>query len=170
MFPTSVKVTTAGQRAIDTLIINAECEPYITRDDRLMREQAADIVDGIAILRHLVDARRCLIGIEDNKPEAAEALREAIAADGSDTEVVIVPSIYPSGGEKQLIKLLTGAEVPSQGLLAAVGVLCLNVATTAAVADAVLHGRPLLERVVTVTGQGIASPGNFRVSLGTPAT
>ncbi len=171
VFPTSVKVNTAGHRPIDTLIVNAaECEPYITCDDRLMRERADAVVEGIAIVRHLVGARRCLIGIEDNKLEAAAALRDAIAAADDDSGVVVVPSIYPSGGEKQLIKLLTGSEVPSQGLPAAIGVVCLNVATVAAVADAILRGLPLTERVVTVTGQGVASPGNFLVRLGTPAT
>lgn len=171
VFPTAIKVNTTGSRPIDTLIINAaECEPYITCDDRLMREQAADIVDGIAIVRHLVGARRCLIGIEDNKPEAAEALHAAIDADGADCEVMAVPSVYPSGGEKQLIQLLTGTEVPSQGLPAAIGVLCLNVATVSAVADAVLRGRPLIERIVTVTGEGVRQPGNFRVALGTPVS
>ena len=170
-FPTAVKVNISGQKAIDTLVINAaECEPYITCDDVLMREQAADVIDGIAILRHLVGAPQCLIGIEDNKPEAAAALRAAIAEAGdTDTRVVEVPTLYPSGGAKQLIKLLTGREVPSQGLPAAIGVLCQNVATTVAVADAVLRGRPLIDRVVTVTGQGVVQPGNLRVPLGTPA-
>jgi electron transport complex protein RnfC len=170
-FPTAVKVNTSGQRAIDTLVINAaECEPYITCDDMLMRERAADVVDGIGILRHLIGARECLIGIEDNKPEAAAALRQALADRGDQrADVVVVPTLYPSGGEKQLIKLLTGEEVPSQGLPAAIGVLCQNVATAVAVADAVLRGRPLIERIVTVTGRGVQRPGNFRVALGTPA-
>ncbi|MCG6967573.1 MAG: electron transport complex subunit RsxC [Chromatiaceae bacterium] len=173
-FPTAVKVNTSGQRPIDTLVINAaECEPYITCDDVLMREQAADVIDGIDILSHLIGARECLIGIEDNKPEAAEALRRAIAgrASGHDDrpiEVVVVPTLYPSGGEKQLILLLTGREVPSHGLPAAVGVLCQNVATVVAVADAVLRGRPLIERIVTVTGGGAKQPGNLRVAIGTP--
>ena len=171
-FPTSVKVNTSGQGKIETLVINgAECEPYITCDDRLMREQAADIVAGIDIVRSLLRAERCLIGIEDNKPEAVAALREAITAAGDDkTGIVVVPSIYPSGGEKQLIKLLTGREVPSQGLPAAIGVICQNVATTVAVADAVLRGRPLIERIVTVTGQGVNAAGNFRALLGTPVS
>ena len=170
-FPTAVKVNTSGQRRIETLIINAaECEPYITCDDRLMREQAADIVDGIAILRHVLGAERCLIGIEDNKPEAAEALRAALGATvDAATDVVEVPTLYPSGGERQLIMLLTGREVPSHGLPAAVGVVCQNVATAAAVADAVLRGRPLIDRIVTVTGRGVVQPGNFRVRFGTPA-
>ncbi len=170
-FPTAVKVNTGGMRPVDTLVINAaECEPYITCDDRLMRERTADVLDGIAILRHLAAARQCLIGVEDNKPEAIAALRQAIIERGDQVaEVAVVPSRYPSGGEKQLIKLLTGLEVPSKGLPAAIGVLCQNVATTVAVADAVLRGRPLIERIVTVTGSGIARPGNFKAALGTPA-
>lgn len=170
-FPTAVKVNTSGQHAIDTLVINAaECEPYITCDDVLMREQAVDVVDGIKVLLHVIGAKRCLIGIEDNKPEAAEALRTAVTAHGDGhIDVVVVPTLYPSGGEKQLIRLLTGLEVPSQGLPASVGVICQNVATTVAVADAVLRGRPLIDRIVTVTGQGVEHPGNFRVAVGTPA-
>lgn len=169
-FPTAVKVNTGGQTAIDTLVINAaECEPYITCDDLLMREHAEDVIDGVAVLRHLIGARQCLIGIEDNKPEAASALRQAIVGKGDhETEVVVVPTLYPSGGEKQLIKLLTGREVPSNGLPAAIGVLCQNVATTVAVADAILRGRPLIDRIVTLSGQGINAPGNFRVTVGTP--
>jgi electron transport complex protein RnfC len=169
-FPTAVKVNRAGQRPLETLIINAaECEPYISCDDMLMRSRPGDILDGIAILRHLVGARECLIGIEDNKPEAIAALREAIAEREDSTEVVVVPAVYPSGGEKQLIKLLTGREVPSHGLPASVGVLCQNVATTVAVADAILRGRPLIDRIVTVTGQGVRQPGNFEVLIGTRA-
>ncbi len=169
-FPTAVKVNTRGEHGIDTLILNAaECEPYISCDDVLMREQAADVMDGAAILRHLTGAQRCLIGIEDNKPEAIEALQQAIRDRGDSlVEVVVVPTLYPSGGEKQLIKLLTGLEVPSQGLPADIGILCQNVATTVAVADAVLRGRPLIERIVTLSGRGVKLPGNFRVALGTP--
>jgi len=169
-FPTAVKVNVGGQRMIETLVINAaECEPYITCDDVLMREQASEVVEGIDILRHMIGARECLIGIEDNKPEALAALRGAIDASGDqDIDVVVVPTRYPSGGEKQLIRLLTGREVPSNGLPAAIGVLCQNVATTVAVANAVLRGRPLIDRIVTVTGRGVPQPGNFRVPLGTP--
>ncbi|MGB5672063.1 MAG: electron transport complex subunit RsxC [Sedimenticolaceae bacterium] len=169
-FPTAVKVNVGGRRAIDTLVINAaECEPYITCDDVLMRERAPEIIEGIGILRHLTGARECLIGIEDNKPEAADALREAIDASGDrEIEVVVLPTLYPSGGEKQLIQLLTGREVPSHGLPASIGVLCQNVATAVAVADAILRGRPLVDRIITVTGQGVLQPGNYRVALGTP--
>ena len=170
-FPTAVKTNTTGRRPIETLIVNAvECEPYITCDDRLMRERPGDIIDGIEILRHITGARRCLIGTEDNKPEAVAALRAALAARSEvPAEVVVVPSIYPSGGEKQLIKLLTGREVPSQDVPAAIGIVCQNVGTTVAVADAVLRGRPLIDRNVTVTGRGVRRPGNFRVMLGTSA-
>ncbi len=136
-----------------------------------MRERPERIVSGIRILLHMLSARRCLIGVEDNKPEAAAALREAIAAAGlNDVQVVVVPTKYPSGGEKQLIKVLTGKEVPSHGLPSEIGMLCQNVATVAAVAEAVLNGRPLLSRIVTVTGQGVARPGNFEVLIGTLAT
>jgi electron transport complex protein RnfC len=170
-FPTSVKANPGPQRTIETLIINgAECEPYITCDDRLMRERPDQIVAGIAVLMHLIGARECLVGIEDNKPEAIAALREALAGAGlARARVVVVPSKYPSGGEKQLIYLLTGREVPSQGIPAEIGIVCQNVATTAAIAAAVLEGRPLISRIVTVTGRGVVTPQNFEVPLGTPA-
>lgn len=168
VFPTAVKLNTGGRGHVDTLVINAaECEPYISCDDMLMRHAAGDVLDGIQILQHLVTANECLIGIEDNKPEAIAALNEAIAArPDCGIEVVAVPTLYPSGGEKQLIRLLTGREVPSNGLPSAVGVLCQNVATCAAVANAVLRGRPLIERIVTVSGRGIDRPANFRVPIG----
>ena len=169
-FPTSVKANPGADRNIRTLIINgAECEPYISCDDLLMREHAARVVAGIGILKHLLGARECLVGIEDNKPEAIAAMRAAIAAAGIQAEVVVVPTKYPSGGEKQLIHLLTGEEVPSHGIPAEIGIVCQNVGTTAAVAEAVLAGRPLISRLVTVTGAGVAEPGNFEVLIGTPA-
>jgi electron transport complex protein RnfC len=170
-FPTSVKTNPGARRTIDTLILNgAECEPYITCDDRLMRERADRLVAGIDILRHLVGAQRSLVGIENNKPEAAAAVRQAVAEAGlTGIEVVVVPTKYPSGGEKQLIHLLTGREVPSHGIPAEIGIVCHNVGTAVAVADAVLEGRPLIARVVTVTGSGIAEPQNFLVPIGTPA-
>jgi len=169
VFPTSVKTNTTG-RVVDTLIINAaECEPYITCDDRLMQDQPGDVIDGALILQHIVAADQVLIGIEDNKPEAIAALRAEIEARGiANVSLRVVPTKYPSGGEKQLIYLLTGLEVPSRGLPLDVGILCQNVATTAAVADAVLRGRPLISRIVTLTGNGVAAPGNLRVPIGTP--
>jgi len=170
-FPTSVKLN-PGQ-PIDTLIINGvECEPYITCDDWLMRERAADILDGARIMLRLVGASRGLIGIEDNKPEAIAAMRAALAAAELTDRfaVVAIPTLYPSGGEKQLIKILTGKEVPSHGLPAQIGIVCQNVGTAAAVADAVRRGRPLVERLVTVSGRGVAKPRNYRVRIGTLAS
>jgi len=175
-FPSNVKLNPGADQPIDTLVINgAECEPYITCDDLLMREHAADIVDGIRIMLHVLGAKRCLVGIEDNKPEAILAMRQAVAvaADRGDPgaaliRVVRIPTLYPSGGEKQLIKILTGKEVPSHGIPAQIGVVCQNVGTANAVADAVLRGRPLIERYVTVTGRAVAHPRNYRVPIGTP--
>ena len=169
-FPTSVKVNHGPDRPIQTLVINgAECEPYITCDDLLMREQADRIVEGIKILLYVVDAEECLIGIEDNKPEAIAAMRRAVAESGlQDVQVVQVPTRYPMGGEKQLIRVLTGKEVPSNGIPSEIGVICVNVATTAAVTDAIMAARPLLSRLVTVTGEGATEAGNLEVSFGTP--
>lgn len=169
-FPTSVKVNPGPDNPIHTLVINgAECEPYITCDDMLMRQQSAQILAGADILRHIVSAEQCLIGIEDNKPEAIAAIEAAVAAAGLDWfEVVTIPTRYPSGGEKQLIQVLTGQEVPSGGIPAQIGIVCHNVGTAAAVADAVLEGRPLISRYVTLTGNGISQPCNLEVLIGTP--
>jgi electron transport complex protein RnfC len=155
---------------IDELIINgAECEPYISCDDMLMRERATDIIKGIQIMQHALQSRRCLIGIEDNKPEASAALQHALSALGIDTiEIVSIPTIYPTGGEKQLIKVLTGKESPSHGLPVEIGVVCHNVATAAAVFQAVVHNRPLISRIVTLTGNGVKQAGNHEVLIGTP--
>lgn len=165
-FPTAVKLATHG-KPIDTLILNgAECEPYASADDLLMRERAAQVIDGARILRHLLQPRETLLGIEDDKPEAIAALRQAAA--GSDIEIVVFPARYPSGGERQLIQLLTGREVPSGGLPADIGVLCQNVATAAAVHRAVVHGEPLLSRITTITGDACREPRNYEVLFGTP--
>ncbi len=166
-FPTSVKVNLGDHQRVEQLIINAvECEPYITADDRLMRERADEIVLGIQILQYLLNPHDTLIGIEDNKPEAIAALRAACA--DSDVEVRVVPTKYPSGGEKQLIQLLTGKEVPSGSIPAQCGVVCQNVGTAWAVKRAVHDGEPLLSRITTVTGDAVAHPGNYEVWLGTP--
>ncbi len=166
-FPSSVKLRVREGKTIDTLIINGtECEPYITADDVLMRERADAIVAGARILSHLTHPAETLIGIEDNKPESIEAMRAAI--DGDDIRVVVFPTKYPSGGEKQLIEILTGKQVPSGGLPADVGVICQNVGTAAAVYDAVVRGRPLISRITTVTGEGVREPQNFEVLIGTP--
>ncbi|PVV08724.1 MAG: electron transport complex subunit RsxC [gamma proteobacterium symbiont of Ctena orbiculata] len=163
-FPSAIKLNPG--RPIKTLIINgAECEPYITCDDRLMRDYAQRVMAGARILQHMLQSEECLIAIEDNKPEAILAMFQELREE-ENIEVVRIPTLYPSGGEKQLIRILTGREVPTSGLPAQVGVICHNVATTAAVADAVLEGSPLISRIVTVTGEGIREPGNFETPLG----
>lgn len=167
-FPTHVKLRSDPAHPVHTLIINgAECEPYITCDDRLMRERAADILRGAEIMQFLLGAERCLVGIEDNKPEAVAAMRAACAASGTGIEVVTVPTLYPSGGAKQLVYLLTGLEVPSGRLPTEIGVQCFNVGTAYSVARCIDHGEPVISRIVTVTGN-VARPGNYEVLLGTP--
>ncbi len=169
-FPSSVKLNPGADTPIHTLVVNgAECEPYLTCDDVLMREQPERIIEGIRILMHILKAKRCLIAIEDNKPEAIETLYHCTRAPHlTDVKVVRIPTRYPSGGEKQLIQVLTGAEVPSGGLPMQLGMVCHNVATAAAVADAVLAGRPMISRLVTLTGQGVRTPKNLEVLIGTP--
>ena len=170
-FPTSVKLNPGGSSNVSTLILNgAECEPYISCDDALMQSDAERVIQGLVIMRHLLDAEQCLIGIEDNKPKAIAAMREALKASpiADQTRVLSIPTVYPSGGERQLIKILTNREVPAHGIPADIGIVCQNVGTAAAVADAVLEGRPLIERLVTVTGRAIAEPQNLRARIGTP--
>ncbi|WP_312680151.1 electron transport complex subunit RsxC [Stutzerimonas nitrititolerans] len=168
-FPTAVKLTAPPTQTIRTLIINGtECEPYITADDLLMREKAAELVAGIEILEYLIQPQQVLIGIEDNKPEAIAAVRAAI---GDRPYVLkVFPTKYPSGGEKQLIQILTGEEVPSGGLPADIGMLCQNVGTCVAVHDAVLLGKPLISRITTLTGEALARPMNVEALIGTPVT
>jgi len=171
-FPTAVKLHT-GKRTIDTLILNgAECEPYITADDMLMRERADQIIAGAQILLQIVGAKRCMIGVEDNKPEAIEALNAALVAchEQHHIDVVRIPTKYPSGGEKQLIQILTGEEVPAGGIPADLGIVCQNVGTAAAVSQAVYQGTPLISRITTVTGDANQQPGNWEVRLGTPVS
>jgi electron transport complex protein RnfC len=146
------------------VINGAECEPYITCDDMLMRERAEEIVRGVEIMQYLLNAERSLIGIEDNKPEAVAAMREACAKRNS-ISVVVVPTRYPSGGAKQLIKLLTGLEVPKGKLSPELGVQCFNVATAYTLARFIHHGEPVIARIVTLTG-AVNNPGNFEVPLG----
>ena len=165
-FPTHIKVDSKPN--IDFLIVNAaECEPYITADDLLMREQTATIVDGINILKHLLIPRMVLIGIEDNKPQAIAALRNA-TADLDNVKVCVLPTVYPTGGEKQLIKALTGQEVASGSLPIHQGIVMQNVASCFAIAEAVIHDTPLIKRVVTVSGQGLEKPQNVWAAIGTP--
>ncbi|MBT43306.1 MAG: electron transport complex subunit RsxC [Idiomarina sp.] len=165
-FPTAQKL--ASQKPIQYLIINGvECEPYICADDRLMCEHAIDIVAGIEILQFISNAGQVLLAIEDNKPEAIAAMREAI--DGSDSiKLRVIPTKYPSGGEKQLIELLTGQQVPQGQLPLDIGLLMQNTGTAYAVKRAVIDGEPLLERVVTLTGDLMSQPGNVWALLGTP--
>lgn len=168
-FPTHTKLTGALDK-VHTLVINAaECEPFITADDALMQEAAGEIVTGIRILLKILQPQRCLIGIEDNKPQAIAAMQAALdaAGDARITQVVI-PTQYPSGAEKQLIYILTGTEIPSGKIALQSGILCQNVGTAQAIARAVEHGEALVERVVTLTGAALQAPGNLRALIGTP--
>lgn len=165
-FPAAVKLS--ARKPVSTLIINAtECEPYITADDMLIRERAEDIVEGIRILAYILgDPEEVLIGIEDNKPEAYEALQPYLA--DTNIELVEFPTRYPSGGEKQLIQILTGKEVPSGGLPADIGIVCQNIGTTYAIQRAIRHGEPLISRVTTVTGRACTLNRNYQTLIGTP--
>lgn len=170
-FPTAVKLAARERFSIHTLIINGtECEPYITADDTLMQTAADAIVLGADMLAHILNAERIIFAIEDNKPDAIAAVTAALSSSDSEREreVISFPTKYPSGGEKQLIEILTGKQVPSGGLPADVGIVCQNPGTAVAVRDAIIDGRPLTDRVVTVTGRALNQPGNFRVRLGTP--
>lgn len=169
-FPTAIKLSSG--LSIRTLIINGtECEPYITADDMLMREQAQAIITGAEILQYMLGADECLIGIEDNKPEAIAAMQTALSqsASADKMDIVVFPTIYPSGGEKQLIQILTGQEVPSGRLPADLGIVMQNVGTAVAVKEAVVDGKPLISRITTLTGAALQTPGNVSVLIGTPA-
>ncbi|AMO49277.1 Electron transport complex protein RnfC [Enterobacter sp. FY-07] len=166
-FPTGAKLQGGGDN-IDTLIINAaECEPYITADDRLMQDCAAQIMEGVRILAHILQPRQTLIGIEDNKPQAISMMR-AVLAGSHDIKLKVIPTKYPSGGAKQLTQILTGKQVPHGGRSSDIGILMQNVGTAYAVKRAIIDGEPLTERVVTLTGEAITRPGNVWARLGTP--
>ncbi|MEM5528407.1 electron transport complex subunit RsxC [Gammaproteobacteria bacterium AS21] len=168
-FPTALKLCLGDDHIVNTLIINAaECEPYITSDDLLIRERATQIIAGIDVLQHLIKPSHIIIGIEDNKPQACKALEDAIKGCKYAIDVVSVPTKYPSGGEKQLIKLLTNVEVPHGGIPADVGIVCQNIGTVYAINRAVYFGESLISRIVTVTGRAIAKPQNFEALIGTP--
>ena len=168
-FPTASKLKSGGDR-IETLIINAaECEPYITADDRLMQECAAQIIEGVRILMHVLQPRQTLIGIEDNKPQAISMLR-AVLAGCHDIQLRVIPTKYPSGGAKQMTQILTGKQVPHGGRSSDIGVLMQNVGTAYAIKRAVIDGEPLTERVVTLTGESVSQPGNVWARLGTPVS
>lgn len=170
-FPTQVKLRTNTKSSIDTLVLNAaECEPYITCDDMLMRERADQILKGLEIAQHLLGAKECLIGIEDNKPEAAEAMCLACAnsplAKLVTLKVVVVPTQYPSGDARQLIRLLTGIEVPADKRSTDIGLQCFNVATVLALHRYFDFGEPSISRIVTITGN-VKEPANYEVLFGT---
>lgn len=166
VFPTHSKLDGRGQLT-EILIVNGlECEPYITTDDRLMQQYAGEIMDGIRVLKHLLKPKLTLIGVEDNKPEAIEQLTRH--ATDEDVLVKTVPTKYPSGGAKQTIELLTGRQVPKGGRAVDIGIMVLNVATVFAIKRAIIDGEPLIERIVTLTGDSFKKPGNAWVRLGTP--
>ncbi|MEH0387537.1 electron transport complex subunit RsxC [Vibrio mimicus] len=165
-FPTAKKLQ-SGLSRTEILIINAaECEPYITADDVLMRQHANEIIQGIEIVEHILKPKLTIIGIEDNKPEAVAALQQA--AQDKPMVIRVIPTKYPSGGEKQLIKILTNLEVPKGGIPADIGLLVQNVGSLQAIARAILHGEPLIRRVVTLTGDCFRKPRNVWALLGTP--
>ena len=168
VFPTHGKLTASKTVPMDELVINgAECEPFITCDDLLMRERAEEVVRGIAIFRDLLQPKKVLIGIEDNKPEAAAAMRAAVDALKEPFLVVQVPTLYPAGGAKQLIRVLTGKEVPASKRSTDLGVQCFNVATAYTAWRAIGHGEPVVSRLVTLSGN-VHAPRNYEVLIGTP--
>lgn len=181
-FPTAVKLSPPQNVTIDHLLINGcECEPYLTADDILMRERAAEVVAGCAIMAGILGIGRIRVGVEDNKPRAIEALSTAIAqrvyaasfkGTPPEFDIVTVPlrTMYPQGAEKQLIEAITGRQVPSGQLPFSVGCVVQNVGTALAVFDAVARRRPLIERVVTLTGGAITNPGNYLARIGTPVS
>ena len=167
VFPTAAKIQSA-EKKVKLLIINgAECEPYITCDDRLMRDYTDEMIEGIRILRYILRPEKVVIAVEDNKPEAIQAIQQSLHG-ANDIELRVIPTKYPSGAAKQLIYLLTGMEVPSGGRSYDIGVLMHNVGTAFAVKRAVINDEPLIERVVTLTGDKISEKGNYWVRLGTP--
>ncbi|MGB0747268.1 MAG: electron transport complex subunit RsxC [Magnetospiraceae bacterium] len=171
-FPSAVKLNLRARYELHTLLINgAECEPYLTCDDRLMREHTAEVLDGILIMAQALGTPRVIIAVEANKPRAIAALRDAVGkrADASDAEVTVakVPTQYPMGSEKHLVRTVTGLETPARALTADLGIVVHNTATAYAVHQAVRLGRPLIDRIVTVSGEAVVRRGNFRVLIGT---
>ncbi|MFT3737028.1 MAG: electron transport complex subunit RsxC [Rhodocyclaceae bacterium] len=167
VFPSHLKLRPGRDKPLKTLVINgAECEPFITCDDLLMRERPAAILRGVAIMRHLLGAEEVLIGIEDNKPQAIAAM-QAACKDVTGIETIAVPTRYPAGGAKQLIRVLTGIEVPHGERSTDYGVQCFNVGTAYAIHEAVELRRPLVSRIVTVAGN-VERPRNYEVLFGTP--
>lgn len=168
VFPSHLKLEPGAEGHTRTLILNgSECEPFITCDDRLMRERPAEILRGAALMAHLLQAEEILVGIEDNKPEAVAAMQAAAATQKANIQIVAIPTRYPAGGAKQLIRVLTGIEIPYGKRSTDYDVQCFNVGTAYSVYQALELGRPLLSRIVTVAGN-VERPGNYEVLLGTP--
>ncbi len=166
-FPTNVKLSPPKEKPIDSVLINgAECEPYLTADHRMMAERPKEVVEGLKIIMKSLGVKEGYIGIEENKPDAIEAMKSAVAGE-SNIEVWPLEIKYPQGAEKMLIKAIKGREVPTKGLPMDVGVVVQNVGTALAVYEAVRFGRPLTERVVTITGNGINKPANMMIRIGT---
>jgi len=166
-FPTWVKLNPPNDVKIDTLILNgAECEPYLNSDNRLMIESPKKIVEGINIILKVLGIEKAIIGIENNKKEAYNKLSEAVK-DEKNISISLLKTKYPQGGEKQLIKAILNRDVPRKSLPSKVGVVVQNTGTAKAIYDAVVEGKPLIERVVTVSGAGIENPGNYLVRIGT---
>jgi electron transport complex protein RnfC len=169
-FPAYAKLAAGRERAAVHLVLNgAECEPWICCDDALMRERAADVILGAQVMLHACGASRCTIAVEDDKPDAIAALAAALAGIADPrVELATLRAVYPAGAERQLLAAITGLEVPHDALPTAIGLMCQNVGTAAAVARLVATGQPLTRRIVTVTGSGIRQPANLEGRIGTP--
>ncbi|MFT7414780.1 MAG: electron transport complex protein RnfC, partial [Methylophagaceae bacterium] len=170
-FPSFIKLNPGVHHHVETLIINGvECEPYITCDDMIMRERAEGILDGIEIMCFALRVKDCVIAIEDNKPEAISAMELTLGARShlQYTKVVVIPTRYPTGSEKQLIQIVTGKQVPTNGLPIDIGIVSHNVGTAYAIGRAIKYGEPLISRIVTVTGREVQHAGNFETLFGTP--
>lgn len=167
-FPTHVKLKIPAGKRVDTVVVNGcECEPYLTSDHRVMVEQPGEVLHGARIVMRAVGAARAVVGVEDNKPDAVEALRKALQP-GDPITVEAVPTKYPQGAEKMLVKVVLGREIPSGGLPADVGAAVFNVATLAQIGELLPRRQGLIERVITVAGPAITKPGNYLAALGTP--
>ena len=167
-FPSAIKLHLGDENKLKRLVINgSECEPYLSCDDRLMQEEPDLIIDGARIMAHALGVNETIVAIERNKPSALAAMKAA-AADLDDVTIIDVPTLYPMGSEKQLVQALTGKETPAGKLTAGLGLVVHNVATAKAVHDAVRHGRPLISRVVTISGGAIKTPQNIHAPIGTP--
>jgi electron transport complex protein RnfC len=167
-FPTKIKYFIREGLSVETLVVNGvECEPYLTGDHRLMLERTGELLEGAAIVERILEPDRVVFAVEQNKPDAIAALSREIAGRGLAYEVAPLRVKYPQGDEKQLLKALIGREVPSGGLPIDIGAVVSNVGTVNAIFEAIVWNKPLIERIVTVTGSCIADPGNYKVRIGT---